>query len=415
MLIKCPECELQVSDKAAFCPHCGYVITKTKVYSPKRNPNKRRRLPNGFGQITMLKNKNLRKPYRAMVTVRKTQDGKCVQKLLKPESYFKTYNEAYEALVEYNRSPFDLDVKTLTMQEVYERWFEEYRKGLKGIKSERAVTSAWAYCSSIYDMPISSVKVHHLKEVMENGTYTNLKGESKTASPSTKEKMKTLFNLMYDYAVANEITERNCARMFKLSKNIIIEREQLKNSHIPYTDNERETMWANVINETSWIDVVLIQCYMGWRPQELGLIKIKNVDLKNWEITGGMKTKAGTDRTVPIHPRIRPLIVKWYVKATQLNSKYLFNCTDTTTHRSSLKLSYDKYMHRVNKLIETLKLNPDHRPHDGRNTFITMCKNAGVDEYAIKKMVGHEIYDITEKVYTKRDPQWLHNEILKIQ
>ena len=44
-----------------------------------------------------------------------------------------------------------------------------------------------------------------------------------------------------------------------------------------------------------------------------------------------------------------------------------------------------------------------------------MCKNAGVDEYAIKKMVGHEIYDITEKVYTKRDPQWLHNEILKIQ
>ena len=45
-------------------------------------------------------------------------------------------------------------------------------------------------------------------------------------------------------------------------------------------------------------------------------------------------------------------------------------------------------MHRVNKLIDTLKLNPDHRPHDGRNTFITMCKNAGVDEYAIKKNGG---------------------------
>ena len=23
MLIKCPECELQVSDKALSCPHCG--------------------------------------------------------------------------------------------------------------------------------------------------------------------------------------------------------------------------------------------------------------------------------------------------------------------------------------------------------------------------------------------------------
>ena len=169
-----------------------------------------------------------------------------------------------------------------------------------------------------------------------------------------------------------------------------------------------------MINKTSWIDVLLIQCYMEWRPKELGLLKIKNVDLKNWKITGGMKTKAGTDRTVPIHPRIRPLVIKWYDKATQLNSEYLFNCTDTTTHRSSLKLSYDKYMHRVNELIDTLKLNPDHRPHDGRNTFITMCKNAGIDEYAIKKMVGHEIYDITEKVYTKRDPQRLHNELLKI-
>ena len=46
---------------------------------------------------------------------------------------------------------------------------------------------------------------------------------------------------------------------------------------------------------------------MGWRPQELGLIELEKVDLENWEITGGMKTKAGTNRTVPIHPRIRPL------------------------------------------------------------------------------------------------------------
>ena len=32
-------------------------------------------------------------------------------------------------------------------------------------------------------------------------------------------------------------------------------------------------------------------------------------------------------------------------------------------------------------------------------------KKYKVDEYAIKYMVGHEIQDITEKVYTKRDPE----------
>lgn len=98
-----------------------------------------------------------------------------------------------------------------------------------------------------------------------------------------------------------------------------------------------------------------------------------------------MKTKAGTNRTVPIHPRIRPLVIKWYNKAQELNSEYLFNCTDTNTAKSNLMLTYDKYRRRIEALVDALELNPDHRPHDSRNTFITMCKNAGVDEYAIKK------------------------------
>ncbi|MFR4440003.1 MAG: zinc-ribbon domain-containing protein [Hungatella sp.] len=30
-LIQCPECQLQVSDKALSCPHCGYPMTKTST------------------------------------------------------------------------------------------------------------------------------------------------------------------------------------------------------------------------------------------------------------------------------------------------------------------------------------------------------------------------------------------------
>ena len=43
--------------------------------------------------------------------------------------------------------------------------------------------------------------------------------------------------------------------------------------------------------------------YSGWRPQELGLIELKNVDIDNWFIQGGIKTDAGEDRLVPVHPR----------------------------------------------------------------------------------------------------------------
>ena len=108
MLTECPECNLQVSDKAVTCPHCGYPL-KTSVQATNR-PSKKahQRLPNGFGQITKISTKNLRKPYRAMVTVGKTEFGKPICKLLKPESYFETYNDAYKALIEYNKNPYDL-------------------------------------------------------------------------------------------------------------------------------------------------------------------------------------------------------------------------------------------------------------------------------------------------------------------
>ena len=48
------------------------------------------------------------------------------------------------------------------------------------------------------------------------------------------------------------------------------------------------------------------------------------------------------------------------------------------------------------------------------NALRVMGKKAGVNEYALKKMVGHIITDLTERVYTDRDLEWLRNEIEKI-
>ena len=151
MLIKCPECELQVSDKAISCPHCGYPLHSNDETKPRKRLNRRRRLPNGFGQITEIKNQKLRKPFRASVTVAKTSEGKFVRKLLKPEAYFSTYNEAYAALIEYNKNPYELE-SSITVKELYEKWTDEYFKTLKSISSTRTITSAWSYCSAIYNM-----------------------------------------------------------------------------------------------------------------------------------------------------------------------------------------------------------------------------------------------------------------------
>lgn len=412
MLIKCPECDLQVSDKAIVCPHCGYPLDAKVAKRQQRKPNKRRKLPNGFGAISEIKNANLRKPFRAMVTVGKDFYGRPIRKMLKPVAFFETYNEAYAALIEYNKNPYDLD-SDLTVAQLYEKWSEKYFESLSSSSSERTIKSAWNYCSSIYDMRVKDVRARHIKGCMENGTYV-VNGKEKHASPTTKTKIKSLFNLMLDYAVEYELADKNYARTFNLSDDIIKDVKEEKKDHIDFTDEEMKKLW-NHLYDTEYVDVVLIQCYSGWRPQELGLIKIKNIDLDRWFFTGGMKTDAGKNRLVPIHPKIRDLVKHRYREALRLGSDYLINCTDTKTHRSSMKLTYDKYRHRFEKIVKKLELNPDHRAHDGRVQFSTMAKRYNVDEYALKYMMGHKINDITENTYTKRKPEWLMAEIMKIK
>lgn len=412
MLIKCPECDLQVSDKATFCPHCGYPLQpEIKRRKPRNKNNKRRRLPNGFGQISEIKNRNLRNPFRAMVTVGKTATGRPICKPLKPESYFPTYNDAYAALVEYNKNPYDLE-PAITAKELYEKWTEEYFKTLKNDASSRAVTSAWAYCSSVYDMRVMDIRARHVKGCMEEGTAV-VRGKKQRPSASMKNKIKSLFNLMLDYALEYEIVKQNYARTFTLTDETIKEIQTVKKEHIPFSDDEIKSLWEHV-DDKYCADVLLIQCYSGWRPQELGLIELVNVDLSNWTFTGGMKTEAGENRTVPIHSKIRYLVERKYKEAEALESRYLFTYIDPDSNKKNIKLTYNRYQRVFNRIRDELNLNPEHRPHDGRKHFVTAAKKAGVDEYAIKYMVGHKIADITEKVYTTREFEWLRKEMEKI-
>lgn len=219
---------------------------------------------------------------------------------------------------------------------------------------------------------------------------------------------------MLGYALEYEIVDKNYARTFDISSDILKEQESMRRAHIPFTEVEMEKLWNNV-DAVNYVDILLIQCYTGWRPQELRLIRIENVDLEKRIMTGGIKTKAGTNRVVPIHSKIFNLVERRYKEALSINSNRLLNCTDTATHKSNPYLTYDKYRHRVENIIKKLGLNPEHRAHDGRVQFVTLAKKYNVDGYAIKYIVGHSISDIPEKIYTHRNSDWLKSEIEKIK
>ena len=402
MLIKCPECELQVSDKALSCPHCGYPLKPEALKPRKPRQNKRKRLPNGFGQITELKGRALRKPFRAMVTVGKTPEGRPICKLLKPEAYFETYNDAYAALLEYNKSPFDL-MQDITMDELYERWSAEFYPKRKSIHSYKA---AWKYCSSIHKMKVSEVRTAHIRFCMENGTIES-RGEIHTATDSMKRYIKMLLSLMFKYAISYEITDKDPAKAIQLDIS-----QEPTNGHICFTKEEMSKI-TSAVGKIEFADIIYAHCYSGWRPRELCELRIEDVDLEHMTFKGGMKTKSGTGRTVPIHPNIHNIIANYYHRSVELGSPYLFSIPNLKGHKD-LKMGYHRYTVRFNDVLTELKIGP-HTPHDCRVQFVTMAKEYGVDEYAIKYMVGHTITDLTERVYTKRTTDWLQSEISKIK
>lgn len=412
MLIKCPECELQVSDKAVSCPHCGYPLKEDTIKSTKkRRTNKRRRLPNGFGQISELKNQNLRKPFRAMVTVGKTSTGRPISKLLKPDAYFETYNEAYAALVEYNKNPYDLE-PDITLKELYDEWSKKRFPQLNSKGSIRSIESSWKYCSDLYDIRVKDIRIRHIKGCLENGTVI-VHNEERHPSDAIKGRIKSIFNQLLDYGIEKEIIEHNYAKDFTLGINTH-NPKNVKNNHVSFTNEEMQILWGNA-DKLKYVDMLIIQCYSGWRPQELVNLKIKNVNLDEWTFEGGMKTSAGFNRVVPIHSKIRDLVKKNYIEAVKLNSDFLFNYTESYNRNTTILFNYDKYSSVFKKIIKALNINPEHRPHDCRKHFVTISKRNNVDEYAIKYLIGHVITDITESVYTDRDLNWLRNEIEKIK
>lgn len=365
--------------------------------------SKHMRLPNGFGQISKCHG-NLRNPYRCRITVGFTAEGRPICKNLKPRAYFETYNEAYAALLDYNRSPYDL-ATDMTMDDLYDKWSKDYFETLKNKSSERSIKSAWSYCNCIKKMKVATVRTRHLKGCVNDAELILNDGTKKKASANIKSRIKSMFNIMFDYALEYELVEKNWARDFKLSKDVLIEKRSNTKSHMPFNEEELKLLWSHL--EIPYVDVILIQCYTGFRPQELGRIKLANVDFESGTMRGGMKTEAGINRLVPIHEKIKGLVKNRYFEAVELQSEYLLNCEGSM-------LTYDKYRHRFDNIKAILNLHEDHRPHDGRNTFVTMCKKYQVDEYAIKYVVGHAITDITEKVYTQRDTSWLISEINKI-
>ena len=185
----------------------------------------------------------------------------------------------------------------------------------------RDAKSLWEYCQPIWEMPVASVRIKDLRNVVENAEAERKEGQ-RQASDRTKTRIKSMFNLMYDYAIEYEIVDRNYAREFALSKIITENIVDPDTEHLAFTDEEVKSLWQKPHNKT--IREILIQLYGGWRPVELLELRLENINLDNMTIKGGMKTPSGEYRIVPIHHLINDLVLEQISIAKEKGSPWLF-------------------------------------------------------------------------------------------
>lgn len=320
---------------------------------------------NGFGSIVCLdkSGKKRRKPWAVRITTG-WKNGKQQRKYL---GYYRTQGEALIALAEYHKSGVDIDLSNVTLKELFDKWLEDQEKRNITHSAKRSQYMVYNRLGSLADMSINKIKAIHLQQWMD----------SIELKPSTKIKLKSTMNMVFEYATQNDIVNKNYAKFIKIE-------EKVEKTGAVFTEDEIKTLWKH--SEEPIARMLLILIYTGMRIGEMLQMHKDNIHLDECYMVGGSKTEAGKDRVIPIHQDILPLV------KTQLGYNNWFVQT-----RLGNAFNYSNLVPQLNIYME--KLGMSHKFHDARKTAISLMHSAGIPMETIKIIVGHAGADVTEKVY----------------
>ena len=323
------------------------------------------RFPNGYGGIVNL-GKKRRRPYGVRITAGYTKEGKAIYKYL---GYYAKRQDALAALAEYNLRPYDIDGRNKTFAEVYEL---ASKAAFREASHQKIVSYKAAYkkCAAIHNMKISQIKTAELQSVLDN---------CDTRSLSSLNNIKVVFHTVFKYALQNDFIIKDYSEFVRIDNT-----SEKKNKTI-FTDDEINRLWKN--ENDFYCRVVLILIYSGFRINELLTLKVENVNLGDGYMQGGLKTKNGKNRIVPIHSRIESFIEDFY----NPENEFLIN-------RNGKKVLYHTFK---NNCITTLNhLGINHTLHECRHTTASLLNRYGAKDTNIKKLLGHSTGDLTKDVYT---------------
>lgn len=304
--------------------------------------------------------------------------------------YYEKRADALQALADYNKNPYDLKASKATFQDVYEMWFKRKYETSKKKYSQSSINctvGAFKKCASLHGRILNELKTPDLQAVLDDFTLSH----------AYMEHIKNLFNQVYKYAMEYDIVQKDYSQYVRINK------ADDDEHGVPFSNEDIEKLWNHKENEA--VSTILIFIYSGWRISELLGMKREDVDMENLTFTGGVKTKAGKNRVVPIHSAIVPLIRHWYDKKGDC-----LICNET-----GKKISITRYRSMFADALKQADITEPHTPHDCRHTFTSLLDSANVKPLLIKRLVGHTSQDLTERVYTHKTIDELRDAIEMIK
>lgn len=350
---------------------------------PKKKSKPRKR-PNGSGTINYLGGNRL-KPWQPMITIGTDfETGKQIRKTL---PCCETREQAQESLDLYNlmhkgyvskAQASKLEAKLMpTFAEVWEKVKEEKQNLKSG--SLKAYETAYNRLKKIHDMKMDKIDLNVLQPLFDD--MASLSKRSISLS-------KVVCNLCFGYAMRFDLISKDYSLLIQTYK--YTEQEE---KHKSLTHEEIKYIYKQSLTD-DLAKLMLIYIYTGFRATELLELKEENIHFEYGYIIGGKKTKAGTDRIVPIHSCIKDYLF------LLIEKKYLS------------KKSYNSIEYLLLKFNKAHSLNLKY--HDFRHTFATLCVEYEVNDYYAKCILGHAHNDITKDIYTHAAIEKLKSEIEKI-
>lgn len=389
-LITCPECSGSISNKAIICPHCGIPLQDTSIYPIPSRPSRkgRRRRPNGSGTVVKLSG-NRKKPYQVRVNTRLDDRGYPVFDVL---GNFSDKVLADIALADYNRNPYDINLRDLTFKEVYHKWYvrkfkaDPDRKGMKS-GSEYNYRAAFKRCCNLHDIRYSDIRTPEMQEILDDPA----------TSHACTEYVSLLLKSMGKYALEFDIVSKDYSQFLQMTK------DEDDEPAVPLTHDDIKKLWNHRF-DVPFADTILIYCYSGWRITELTSMPMENINLNNRTFFGGMKTDAGKNRIVPIHPIIYDFVKK----------RYDAGFPSLILHDFNVSITKAKYRVYFEQALKSCGIREKHTPHDCRHTFNSLLDSANVNRVCKLKIMGHAGDGINERLYTHKDIEELRNAVEKV-